>query len=143
MNGKLGKRVFMAGGVFLLIIGAVHSLSLFQPIAAPDSAAQQLVDLAASYKFNLMGTFRSLLELMRGFSINFVLSAFGIGLLDLAVARERIGLMKRVALINVLWLGVSLAVSLRYFFIVPTTFLSIALLLFLIAWFALPSDSKA
>jgi phage shock protein PspC (stress-responsive transcriptional regulator) len=51
--------------------------------------------------------------------------------------------MKRVALINVLWLGVSLAVSLRYFFIVPTIFLSIALLLFLIAWFALPSDSKA
>jgi len=143
MDGKLGKRFFTAGGVFLLIIGAVHSLSLIKPLAAANDTERQLLDLMTNYKFDLAGSPRSMLMLLNGFSISFMLAALGFGALDLAVAKERAGLLKRVALINVLWLGTMLAVSLRYFFIVPTTFLSIALLLFLIAWFALPAESKA
>jgi len=43
-----------------------------------------------------------------------------------------------VALINVLWLAVMTAVSLRYFFVIPTSFLIVALLAFVLAWVKLP-----
>jgi hypothetical protein len=69
-----------------------------------------------------------------------MLAAFGFGAIDLFLARERSGLLKRVALINVIWLAAMLANSLHYFFIVPTTFLSVTLLLFVLAWIKLPSD---
>ena len=142
MDGKLGRRIFTAGGVFLLVIGAVHSLSLLKPLAAANDTERQLLDLMTNYKFDLAGSARSMMDLFRGFSIIFMVGAFGVGALDLAVSRERAGLLKRVAAVNVLWLAVQLAVSIRLFFIVPTSFLAIALLLFLIAWFALPAESK-
>jgi hypothetical protein len=38
------------------------------------------------------------------------------------------------------WLAAMTAVSLRYFFIVPISFLAVALLIFLLAWAMLPGS---
>jgi hypothetical protein len=65
----------------------------------------------------------------------------GLGVLDLVLARERTGLVKRVALINTIWLAAMTAVSLRYFFIAPTSFLVTALLIFALAWLKLPASA--
>lgn len=75
-----------------------------------------------NYKFDLMGSARSIGDLLRGFSISFTLSVFGLGVLDLLLARERVGLLKRVALINTIWLAVMTANSLRYFLLLPVRF---------------------
>ena len=139
MEDKWGRRLFTAGGVFLLVLGCVHSLSLIgKPIPANETE-RQLMDLMSGYRFNVMGTLRSMDEFLRGFSISFMLAVLVLGALDLVLRRERTGLLKQVALVNAIWLAVMTAVSLRYFFVMPTSFLVVALLIFAAAWMKLPA----
>jgi hypothetical protein len=141
MSDKWGRRLFTTGAVFLLILGLVHSISLFQKQIPANDTERQLLDLMSNYKFNVMGSMRSMDNFLRGFSISFMLASMGIGALNLVLIRERAGLLKRVALINSLWLAVMTAVSFHYFFIAPTSFLTLALLIFAAAWLKLPSES--
>jgi len=143
MTDKWGRRLFLAGAIWLLLLGAVHSLSFIKKQTPANETERQLLDLMSNYKFNVAGSMRSMENFMTGFSICFMLAALCCGLLDLAVVKERAALLKRISLVNILWLGVMVAVALRYFFIVPTTFLSVALLIFVLAWLKLPSDSAA
>src|SRR6266851_1986077 len=99
-----------------------------------------MMDLMSNYRFNEMGSMRSMDNFLRGFSISFMVGMLGLGALDLLLARERAGLLKRVALINTIWLATMTAVSLRYFFIVPTSFLAATLLIFALAWLKLPAE---
>jgi hypothetical protein len=39
-----------------------------------------------------------------------------------------------------MWLAAMIAVSLRYFFALPLSFLVVALLIFVLAWFRLPAE---
>jgi hypothetical protein len=142
MTGKWGRRMFTAGAVMLLVIGIVHSLSLLQKPVATNDAEQQLHDLMSNYKFNVMGSMRSMDDFLRGFSIAFMLAAFGLGGLDLVLTRERAELLRRVAVINILWLAAMTAVSLRYFFVAPTSFLSVTLLIFVLAFVTLPKSAS-
>ena len=66
----------------------------------------------------------------------------GLGVLDLVLARERAGLLRRVALINIIWLAMMTGVSLRYFFAAPTSFLASALVIFALAWMKLPASAS-
>jgi hypothetical protein len=140
VTDKWGRRLFKAGAVALLILGLVHSFSLIRELAPANDSEKQLIDLMSNYKFNLMGSFRSMAGMLRGFSASFMLAALGFGVIDLMLSRERAGLLKRVALINIIWLAAMTAVSLRYFFIVPTSFLAATLLIFILAWLKLPAD---
>jgi len=126
--------------VWLVLLGLVHSISLFQRLVPANDTERQLLDLMTNYKFNLPGSLRSMDDLMRGFSIAFMLAAFAIGALALVLSGERSALLRLVALANTLWLVALTAVSFRYFFIVPTTFLMVALLLFGLAWLKLPAE---
>jgi len=90
-----------------------------------------------------MGSMRTMDNFLRGFSISFTLGVLCLAALDLALCRERAGLLKRVALINAVWLAAMIAVSLRYFFIFPTSFLATALVIFAAAWLKLPSEGKS
>ena len=127
MTDKWGRRLFKAGAVALLILGAVHSLSLIRDLAPANDTERQLVSLMSNYKFNLMGSARTMAELLRGFSVSFMVAALGFGIFDFSLSRERTGLLKRAALVNIIWLAVMVAVSLRYFFIIPVSFLAITL----------------
>src|SRR5271156_3209659 len=103
MKDKWGRRLFTAGGVMLVLFGLVHSLSLIEDLVPANDTERQLLDLMANYKFTFMGSLRSMAQLLRGFSISFMLSVFGVGALDLLLARERSSLLKRVALVNMMW----------------------------------------
>ncbi len=143
MNDKWGRRWFKIGAVWLLIIGAVHSLSLVKQQVPANDTERQILELMTGYNFNLMGSLRSMSELMRGFSVAFMLAPLAFGALDLLLSRERAGLLKRVALVQVIWLAAMTVVSLRYFFLLPLSFLVIALLIFALAWLKLPADAAA
>ena len=143
MTDQWGRRLFLAGAIWLLLMGAVHSLSFIKPLTPQNATERQLFDLMSNYKFNVAGTMRSMDNFMTGFSICFMLAALGFGLLDLSLVKERAALLKHISLVNVLWLVVMVGVSLRYFFVVPVTFLSVALLIFVLAWLKLPSESAA
>ena len=105
-----------------------------------NDTERQLLDLMTNYKFNLLGSLRSMYELMRGFSIVFMLSALLLGVLALLLSGERAALLKRVAAVTTVWLVLVTAISLQYFFIIPTSFLAVALLLFALAWLKLASS---
>jgi hypothetical protein len=141
MTDKWGRRLFTAGTVALLILGLVHSLSLIRQRVPTNDTERQVLGLMSSYKFNLMGSMRSMDDLVRGFSMSFMLGALGFALFDLLLFRERADLLKRAALANIIWLGAMAAVSLRYFFVIPTSFLAATLLIFVLAWLKLPADA--
>jgi hypothetical protein len=142
MTDKWGRRLFTAGAIWLLVLGLVHSLSLIgTPIPANDTE-KQLLDLMSHYRFNVMGSMRSMDNFLRWFSISFMLATLVMGSLDLVLRRERAGLLKRVALVNAVWLVVQTAVSVRYFFIAPTSFLTAAVLIFAAAWLTLPASAS-
>ena len=143
MTDKLGKRLFTAGAIVLILLGLVHSLSLIESQVPANETEKQLFSLMSDYKFDLMGSMRSMDNLFRGFSISFMLAAIVMGVLDLFLRGERAGLLKRVALINLIWLAAMSAVSLRYFFAAPTSFLVVPLLLFVLAWIKVPAEKKA
>jgi hypothetical protein len=142
MTDKWGRRLFTAGAVLLIVLGLIHSLSLLETPVSKNGTERQLQDLMSNYKFNVMGSMRSMDSFMRGFSISFMLGVLCLGALDLVLARERSELLKRVALIHTIWLAAMTAVGLRYFFVAPTSFLATALLLFALAWLKLPASSS-
>ena len=142
MNEKSGRRLFKAGALWLLILGAVHSTSLFIKQVPANDTERQILDLMTSYRFNLSGSLRSMSDLMRGFSVAFMLAPLAFGVLDLVLSRERAGLLKRVALVQIIWLAAMIVVALRYFFAVPLSFLVVALLIFALAWLKLPADAS-
>jgi hypothetical protein len=117
----------------------VHSISFFEKLVPANDTERQLLDLMSSYKFNMMGSHRSMGDLFQGFSVAFMLAALVMGALTVAVSNERASLLKRVALVIVIWLALMTGVSLHYFFPAPTSFLVVALLLFVLAWLRLPS----
>jgi hypothetical protein len=142
MTDKWGRRLFTTGAVVLVLLGLVHSLSLFEKPVPANDTERQVMDLMSNYRFNVMGSMRSMDNFLRGFSISFMVGMLGLGALDLLLARERAGLLKRVALINTIWLATMIAVSLRYFFVFPTSFLAAALLIFALAWLKLPASAS-
>ena len=142
MTDKWGRRLFTAGAVVLLLLALAHSLSLFETPVPANETERQLLDLMSNYKFNIMGSMRSANDFERGFSIAFIVGMFGLGVLDLVLARERAELLKRVALINTIWLAAMSAVSLRYFFAAPTSFLAATLLIFALSWMKLPASAS-
>jgi hypothetical protein len=143
MNDKSGRRLFVAGAILMIVLGLVHSLSLFRPQIAHNETERQLIDLLTNYKMNVMGSMRTMQNFLRGFSIAFMMAALGFGVLDLTVSAERAGLLKRVALVNVIWLIAMEVNSLLNFFVIPTSFLSITLLIFVLAWLKLPTELRA
>ena len=140
MTDKWGRRLFKVGAAALLILGLVHSLSLIRELVPANETEKQLLGLMSGYKFNLMGSMRSMDDMLRGFSVSFMLGALGFALFDLLLFRERAGLLKRAALANSIWLAAMTAVALRYFFIIPTSFLAVTLLIFVLAWWKLPAE---
>ena len=54
-------------------MGLVHSLSLFGKPAPANDTERQLLDLMSNYKFNVMGSMRSMDNFLHGFSIAFML----------------------------------------------------------------------
>jgi len=137
-NERRGRRLFMAGAILLIVMGLVHSLSLVKAPVPSNDTERQLRDLMSDYKFDLLGSMRSMQNLMTGFSVSFMLAALGLGAVDLSLCREPAELVKRIAIVNTLWLAVMTAVSVRYFFAAPTSFLAAALILFLLATLTLP-----
>jgi hypothetical protein len=142
MPDKWGRRLFTTGAVLLLVIGFIHSLSLLGKQAPANDTERQLLDLMSNYKFNVMGSMRSMDNFLRGFSISFMLGALALGAINLTLIRERAALLKRAAAINGIWLVAMTSVSLYYFFIIPTSCLVLTFLVFAAAWLKLRGEEN-
>jgi hypothetical protein len=143
MADRWGRRLFKTGAVLLVVLGLVHSLSLFHQNTPANDTEKQLLDLMTNYQFDLMGSMRTMSGLVRGFSISFMLGVLALAALDLLLAGERTGLLKRVAMVNAIWLAAMSTVAVRYFFILPLSFLATAMVIFALAWLKLPSEGTS
>ena len=123
----------------LIVIAAVHSISLFQKPMVRNDSEKQLMELMTTYRFTVMGSVRTMNDFLRGFSISFALASLGFAVLDFTLRRERSALLKRVALVNVIWLASMTGVSWHYFFAAPASFLAATMLIFVLAWVKLPA----
>ncbi len=134
MKNNWGRRLIVAGAVLLVLMSAVHSISLLQKPMIRNESEKQLVDLMTNYRFTIMGSARSMNDFVRGFSISFGLATLGFAVLDFAVCRERAQLLKRAVLCNVLWLAAMTVISWHYCFAAPASFLTVTLIIFALAW---------
>ncbi len=50
----------------MIVLGLVHSLSLIRKVTPADETEQQLLDLMSNYRFTIMGSMRSMQDLMQG-----------------------------------------------------------------------------
>ncbi len=143
MKDKWGRRLFIAGAVMLVVMAAVHSISLYQKPMIGNESERQLADLMTNYKFTVMGSVRTMNDFLRGFSISFGLATLGFAVFDFAVCRERTQLLKKVALCNVVWLAAMTGIAWHYFFAAPTSFLTVTVVIFLLAWAKLPATETS
>jgi hypothetical protein len=143
MKNNWGRLFFITGAVLLVLMSAVHSISLFQKPMIRNESEKQLVDLMTNYRFTVMGSVRTMNDFVRGFSISFGLATLGFAVLDFGVCRERAQLLKRVALCNVLWLVAMTVISWHYFFAAPASFLTVTLIIFALAWVKLPATETS
>jgi hypothetical protein len=132
----------MAGAIVLVLLGVVHSLAVIAEPAPQNDTERQLYNLMANYKIPLPGAVRSMAELVRGFNIAFGLLSLSLGLINLAIARLDSSVLKRLALVNVVWLTAMTLNSMYHWFAIPTAFLATALLLFAVSWMALLKGLK-
>lgn len=142
MPDKWGRRFFKSAAIVLALFGLFHALSLIQKPAASNDTERQLLDLMANYKFPLPGAVRSMGDLMQGFSLALSLLSLALGAINLAISGQGTAILRRLALINVLWLAAMTVNSLYHWFVIPTGFLVIALVLFALAWVKLPGDGN-
>lgn len=130
-----GSRWFTAGCVLSVLTGLAHMMTRF--VTPPPPVNEQeatLRELLTGFVLPEIG--RSTEELLDGFSWWFTL---GLALPALTSVLVRFGrasdrsLLQRLGIGHITLLSLGLAVSLRYFFFVPTTLIGAALTAFVIA----------
>lgn len=124
---------FIAGCVVLILMSLAHLAAQFQEGAPRDATEQQLLDLMTTYRMDLVGTPRSMMEVTRGFTLFFGIASCGMAGAGLALATGPVRdarVLRRVSVAYVATLGAALANSLVHWFIIPTVFLGGAMVLF-------------
>ncbi|MBL8179396.1 MAG: hypothetical protein JNK48_32255 [Bryobacterales bacterium] len=125
---------FRAGAILLLLFGIAHLAGHIagQGAAPQNEQERQLKELLYGYKADLMGSMRSQGEILDGFSLAISVFMIGAGLMGLMLARSSDArLLGTLALAHCGWVGILLGISLRYWFLAPTTFLAAAFVCFL------------
>lgn len=126
-------RLFIAGCVVLALMGIAHFAGSLQQPPARDETERQLLDLMTSYRMDLVGTQRSMMEIFKGFSHFFEVAALGMALTGLILVIGSVRdarVMRRVSIAYVITLGLGLVISLMHWFIIPTAFIGGAMVCF-------------
>lgn len=127
---------FLAGCVVLALMGIAHLAGSLQQPPPRDETERQLLDLMTSYRMDLVGTQRSMMEIFKGFSHFFEVAALGMALTGfmLAIGSVRDArVLRRVSIAYVVTLGFGLVISLTHWFIIPTSFIGAAMVLFAVS----------
>lgn len=130
-----GSRFLLAACVVMLLTAIAHTIAQLAPQPEPEPEdLKTLMRLATQYRLPDLN--RTMMELFDGFGWWFSLSTAIGAMAAITVRRLRpsdAGLL-RVAIVWLLALeGIGLAISLRYWFIVPTSFIGAATALLLVA----------
>jgi hypothetical protein len=101
--------------------------------APANDTEAQLMGLMSTYQFELPGVKRSMLELQSGFSLAFAVLPVVLGVTGLVAAstgRDNVRLLRAMTITYLGGLAILLGISLRYWFLVPTSFIALAFLFY-------------
>lgn len=115
-----------------LLTAGLHLVGHFSgPQAPANDTERQIWELITTYRYQVPGGTRTLWEFQVGFSLTFSIFLALWGLQGLAVwrhAAENRALRRSFTLVSALAAVLMVAVSLRYFFVAPTTCLALVAL---------------
>jgi len=101
-----------------------------------NETEKQLIDLMINYKMNIGSEEITMMGIQKGYSLIFTLFLVGPAVMGLYLSRAvPSSVLRKVNLIYIGTLSATLAISLIYFFIIPTTCIAISALFFVIAAF--------
>ena len=129
---------FQFGCWTTIVTAVVHLAGHLMPQSPPaNDTERQLLQLATTYRFTLPGgAQRSTVDVLDGFTLSFALLLAGIGAAGLVVhkrGREDATLMTGVARALAVTSVALTIISLTNFFIVPTLFIAVMAICFLVA----------
>ena len=137
-------RAFVVGSWALVITGLIHLAAHFagrgQPHANPQEA--QLIELASTHRFDMMGVPRTLMQVFDGFSLSLTILLIAAGVQNLIAVRSGLSRqgIRRLSWVGVLTGAALLALSVAKFPPPPVVLFSIVTLAFLWSALRAPSD---
>lgn len=119
----------MASCIVIILMGVAHlAATNLAPQPEPKSDDEQKMhELMKTVQVDLLGTKRTTVQVMQGFGLFFTLASAAMGIAGIAIAKQAAS--RRVAVVYVAALAAMLISSLIYWFIIPTSFLALALVL--------------
>jgi hypothetical protein len=126
MNLTAYKFFRIAAGV-LVLLAAVHFMGHLSSLnAKPNNGTEfTMKELMDNYKMNVGGTMRTMSELNNGFSLAFSAMSLALGALGFVVPVQR-----KTAIVFAASMALMTAISVACWFIAPTSFLAVAMVLF-------------
>ena len=137
------RRLFLAGAWAILLCGIAHLIGYVSGRnAKPENDTEkQLLELMNSY--HLPGLGRTTQELMNGFSLTFSILPIALGSICLLVAGSSdVQLRRKVAIAAAIAMAAESAVSIVYWFAIPTTFLVLSAVAFAISAWGTHTDAS-
>ena len=130
----ISATLFHCGAGSLLLLGIGHTLSEFVMGARPSPPAlAEAMETLKNTRVPMPGRQVPLADLLRGFSLMMGLLLIAIGALDYAIVRQG-AVSSAVLSINVALSALGLALSVRFFFIVPIVLCAASLGCFVASW---------
>lgn len=129
---------FRIGCIALLITACLHLVGHFIGPIPENDTEKQMLDLMINYNMNIGSETVTMMGLYKGFSLCFSLLFLWTGFMGLFLSKnlaENSTALRKAAYTYTIALGIMLAISLVYFFMIPTTCISVAFVFFAIAAF--------
>lgn len=136
-------RWFRTGSFVLIATCFIHLIGHFSAKTPANDTERQLLDLMTGYTMQPVGV--TMMSLHSGFSLFFALFFLMTGELNLWLSRaykENEGELKKVAVVNIIGLGIGTGISLNYFFFAPTLCIVAAFVCFTVSFFSLASSPQ-
>jgi hypothetical protein len=121
------KRLFRAGATVIVLFGLAHLIGHLQGQKGANmtEAEKKVVEVMQGTSFDLAGSERTMWDLFQGFSLMFSVQSITLGIVGWMATPDR----RLCAAFAAASIAFAL-VSITYFFIVPTSFVVVAALLF-------------
>src|SRR3989304_10143008 len=125
---------FPLGSYAMMVTAALHTIGHFFGLPSPTNETEEtLLTLMTTYRIDFGGMERSMMDLMRGYSLTFAAALLFAGVMNLAVIRSQAAnpaLIRTVTLIDVFYAAALLAVSMVYFIYPPLVLVGLVFLCF-------------
>jgi hypothetical protein len=130
---KLSLVSYKTASWSLLIIGFGHTLTY---LTAPNTPEQNiLITTMKALNFNMLGVDANIFSFYEGFSLMMGLLLIGYGLINILTLKnnKQSYLPTNMLILNIIISFFSVAISLKYFFLIPVVFTSIPFIGYLIS----------